>query len=123
METTTGKITLRNNDLMLVTADGVAYPINNTSLGGRSYDIGEEVKGVLVNGKLNICREYTHERKGPLYGYISMDDVSDEWITITLMQKTKPKRLSPTDPDVKRYKDEYEAWEPITVRRELITNY
>jgi hypothetical protein len=122
METISGKIAINDNDDVVVElADGNKIPINNTSLGNKSYNIGEEVQGVIVDEKLNVCREYDHSRKGKLFGFISNDEMNDDWITITVMTDFRPNLVS--QGGIQRYQTEYGVGEQITVRRSLINNY
>jgi len=122
MEIANGKIALNDNDEIVVElAEGNKIPVNNTSLGSKSYNIGEEVQGVVIDEQLSICREYTHSRKVKLFGFISNDEINDEWITITLMTDFRPTLVS--QGGIQRYQTEYGVGEQITVRRSLVTNY
>jgi hypothetical protein len=68
-----------------------------------------------------VCREYDHSRKGKLFGFISNDEMNDEWITITVMADFRPNLVS--QGGIQRYQTEYGVGEQITVRRSLINNY
>lgn len=122
MKTVSGKVALNDNDDVIVElADGNKIPINNTSLGNKSYKIGEEIQGVLIDDKINVCHEYNHSRKGKIFGFISKDDINDEWIIITVMNDFRPNLISKGG--IQRYETEYGVGEEITVRRSLIINY
>ena len=122
MEIANGKIALNDNDEIVVElAEGNKIPVNNTSLGSKSYNIGEEVQGVIIEEQVNICREYDLSRKGKIFGFISVDEINDEWITITLMTDFRPTLVS--QGGIQRYQTEYGVGEQITVRRSLVTNY
>ncbi len=103
-----GTIAIRNDQVVVLALDGKNYPVNSNSLGNKSYDVGEHVTGVVINGKISICRVMDHELIGEIYGYISRDVISEEEITITLVHKEGA---------------DYTIGNEMVVDRHLITNY
>jgi len=113
-----GKIAVKDGNVF-IEVDGKNIPVNKISLSNKEYNVGEEVQGVIQEEKFNICRDYDHSRKGKLFGFISDDELNDDFITITVMADFRPKLMSTMGLN----KSEYEVGEIIRVRRELINNY
>lgn len=97
MKTAEGKIAMddNNNDVVVIVkkSDGdVKHKLNVKSIGGKEYAIGEKVQGVIdEEDNFNVCREYTTSDKRKFFGFISKDNVSDDFITITVINNFKPK--------------------------------
>lgn len=97
MKTAEGKIAMddNNNDVVVIVkkSDGdVKYKLNVKSIGGKEYAIGEKVKGVIdEQDNFNVCREYITSDKRNIFGFISKDNVSEDFITITVINNFKPK--------------------------------
>ena len=108
MKTHAGKRAIRNDEVVVLAMDGKNYPVNLNSLGNKTYDMGEDVVGAVINGKINICRVFDHKKIGDIFGFISKDDISEETISITLMHKEG---------------SDYQMGHIMTVDRALITNY
>jgi hypothetical protein len=71
-------------DIWQVEIDGEKIPLNTTSMGGgKSYHMDEELQGVIIENKFNICKEFIHTDLGKLFGFISRDDIDSEIIHIT----------------------------------------
>jgi hypothetical protein len=100
---------------------GIEVPVRETSFGNQMnmYKEGVEVSGVLVDNYFNICREFHHNRKGKLFGYIKENDKDDEWTKIVIMEDFRPKMMA----SVSFYPDSYEVGEELTARKSLISNF
>jgi|ERR1035437_1175015 hypothetical protein len=110
MEIVTGKVGL-NWDNIIVEVDGKKILSSSASLSNKSYTIGEEVQGVIINSEFKICQEYIHEKKGKIFGFISKDEINEDWITITTLLKNE------------NDKSKYKIGKKIGVSRKQITNY
>ncbi len=106
MKTTKGKIAIENDDLVVEIADK-KIPVNTVSLGGKSYDIGEEVEGIIIDGKFNIVRMYESETITCM-GFISQDDISSDLIHIKCVDNVDEETI---------------IGEELPINRESITNY
>ena len=116
-----GKITIENEEDLFVTVDGNKIPLNKTSLGNSTYEIGQDVSGVIADDNtFHICKKYHDSRKGNVYGFISEDDIESDFINITCVEPFEPKLISSGGGG---YKERYEIGEHISLRRELINNY
>lgn|ERR1035437_9249369 len=86
MKITIGKVVLKDDDLVVEVSDGKTIHINTKSLGNKQYGIGEEVQGVIIDEQFNVCREYNNGKK-VMFGFISEDELHDDNIRITLIDK------------------------------------
>lgn len=97
MKTAEGIVAMddNNNDVVVIVkmSDGdVKHPLNIKSIGGKEYAIGEKVKGIRTDeGKFNVCREYVTSDKRNIFGFISNDELDNDFITITVIKNFKPK--------------------------------
>lgn len=99
MKTAEGKIAMddNNNDVVVIVkkSDGdVKHKLNVKSIGGKDYAIGEKVEGVITEDEnFNVCREYNIDDnvKSKIFGFISKDEVSSDFVTITVIKNFKPK--------------------------------
>lgn len=97
MKTAEGTIAMdnNNNDVVVIVkmSEGdVQHKLNIKSIGGKEYAIGEKVKGIRTDdGKFNVCREYVTSDKRNIFGFISNDELSNDFITITVIKNFKPK--------------------------------
>lgn len=119
MKTAEGTIAMddNNNDVVVIVKmnDGdVKHKLNTKSIGGKEYAIGEKVKGVITeDNSFNICREYNIDDniKSKIFGFISKDEVSSDFITITVIKNFKPKM------------DISKEHETVDVLRDSVLNY
>lgn len=107
MKIKTGQIRIENDDIVAIISEG-KIPINNISLGGREYTIGEEIKGVVIENKFNIVKEYDSETISA-FGFISQDDLDNDYIHIRMIQSGD--------------NDEFEVGDEIPVKRDSVKNY
>jgi hypothetical protein len=117
MKTAEGKVAMDddNNNVVVIVrmSEGdVKHPLNIKSIGGKEYGIGEKVKGIITeDGRFNVCREYVTADKRNIFGFISNDELDNDFITITVIKNYKPKSdLSKTQ-------------ETIDVLRDAVVNY
>lgn len=99
MKTAEGTIAMdsNNNDVVVIVkkSEGdVQHKLNVKSIGGKEYAIGEKVNGVITeDDKFNVCREYNIDDnvKSKIFGFISKDEIDNDFITITEIKNFKPK--------------------------------
>ncbi len=105
MKIEVGKIAMENDDLIVEIA-GNKIPVNNVSLGGKSYDIGEEVHGIIIDKKFNIVRMYESETI-TCNGFIVQDDISSDFIHIKCVDGGEETKIG----------------EELPINRESVLNY
>lgn len=107
-----GKILIPRNwdaDVMvLLDTINKEVPININSIGGKTLCNGEKVTGVIVNDKFNLCKEYHHNTKPKLkkcFGYISYDEITHDYVCITVIGDIKQEKIWVERDKVKNYYD------------------
>ena len=104
MKIETAKIAPEWNHLFVDFDNGKKLMVNIPSMGGKSYHIGEEVHGYIMDGAFNICREYYSSKKEKWFGFISRDKIIEDFVRITVI-------------------DNNEIGETVRVKRKDIVNY